>query len=170
MGSVLGHFICGDILKILFGLFILFVSVRMIFAGQSKVTGVEKLSGVKSTSVLSFVMGAKSGVLGIGCGSMSIALLSCWNIPIRNIIAISAACSLTVAVVGAVSYMLIGSCVANLPAYSIGYIYWPAFFWVTIATLVFAQVGVTLSHKLPVQNLKKILGVVLLLIALHMLF
>ena len=64
----------------------------MIFIDHSKAIGVEKLPGKKMTSIISFIIGAKSGILGIGCGSISITLLSYWNVPIRNVIAISAAC------------------------------------------------------------------------------
>jgi uncharacterized protein len=118
IGSVAGHFIHSDILKILFGLFILFVSVRIIFTREPVITATEKLPKPITTFILSCIIGVKSGLLGIGCGSISAALLSCWNVPIRNIIAISAACSLTVAIVGSISYMLIGLSVHNLPAYT----------------------------------------------------
>lgn len=169
-GSILGHFIHGDVLKILFGFFILFTSLQMIIAKeQSKATEVEILSNKKLTAFMSFVIGSIAGILGIGCASISIVFLGYCNVSLRNIIAISTALGLTIGIFGTISYMSVGSYSSGLPVHSTGYIYWPACLWIAGGALIFSQIGVSLSHKLPIQKLKKVLGCVLFLIALHIL-
>lgn len=168
-GSILSHFLRGDILKMLFGLFVLCVSFQMIFVRHVAVTGEERLPGRKVTSLASFLIGANSGILGIGCGSILMTILNCWRVPIRNIIALSTACGLTVAIVGTISYMLLGIYKSGLPIYSTGYVYWPAFLGMTLGALVSTHLGTVVSHKLHTKKLTRILGVVLMLIAIHIL-
>jgi hypothetical protein len=168
-GSILSHFLCGEILKMLFGLFVFSVSLQMIFVKHAAVTGEERLPGRKVTSLASFFIGANSGILGIGCGSIVMTILNCWQVPVRNIIAISTACGLTVAITGTISYMFLGISKSGLPAYSIGYVYWPAFLGTTLGALVFTHLGTVISHKLHTKKLTRILGIVLMLMAIYIL-
>ena len=54
--------------------------------------------------------------------------------------------------------------------WSTGYIYWPAFFGIAVASTLFAPVGAALAHKLPIELLKRIFGFFLLLMAVDMAF
>ena len=166
-GSILSHFLSGDILKTLFGLFVLYVSFQMIFVRHVAVPGEEKLPGRKVTSLASFIIGANSGILGIGCGSLVMTVLNCWRVPIRNIIALSTACGLTVAISGTISYMLLGTYQPDLPDYSTGYVYWPAFLGTTLGALISTHLGTVASHKLHTNKLTRLLGIVLMAMAIH---
>ncbi|MCK4869770.1 MAG: sulfite exporter TauE/SafE family protein [Gammaproteobacteria bacterium] len=167
LGAIFGHFLPDNILRILFGLFIFFVSFRMLLATKPKPT--RTLPGKFGTSLIGFIIGAKSGILGIGGGAITIPVLSYCNVPTRNIVAISVACSLTIALIGSITFALTGMHATNLPAWSTGYIYWPGFLGISITAPLCAQFGAYFSHKLPVTTLKRILGVILLLIAAQML-
>jgi hypothetical protein len=85
-------------------------------------------------------------------------------------IATSTAVSLPVALAGTIGYILAGMQAHDLPAYTTGYIYWPAFFGIILASIFTAPIGARLAHKLPVKLLKRGFGIFLLLLAAKMLF
>ncbi|MCK4608382.1 MAG: sulfite exporter TauE/SafE family protein [Gammaproteobacteria bacterium] len=167
LGAVFGHFLHSSILELIFGVFIFLVSLRMLIALKPKVG--RTLPGPFGMFSMALVIGGKSGLLGLGGGAITIPFLSYCNVPIRNTIAISASCSFTIAIIGTISYILTGQHAANLPNWSLGYIYLPAFCGVVITGPLCAQFGAYFSHKLPTKILTKILGAVLLLVAIHML-
>jgi uncharacterized membrane protein YfcA len=51
-----------------------------------------------------------------------------------------------------------------------GYVYWPAVLLVATPSFFTAPVGAKLTQKLPVKTLKKIFGVLLVILSLKMLF
>jgi uncharacterized membrane protein YfcA len=168
LGAIFGHFLPNRILEILFGIFILFISFRLLLAIESKPT--RTLPGSLGMFSIATLIGGKSGMLGIGGGAVTTIFLSYCNVPIRNVIAISAATTSTVATFGTISFMLTGSFAHNLPSFTTGYIYWPAFLGILLTGPLFARLGAFFSHKLPVAILKRILGAVLLLVAINMLW
>ena len=166
-GAILSHFLRGSVLEIIFCIFLFIVSLRMLLANKQRPG--RSLPNKFITSPVSFLIGAKSGMLGLGGGAITIPFLHYCNVPIRNIIAISSACSLTIASIGTVSFMIIGSFSHNLPNFSTGYIFWPAFLGAIITGPLCAKIGTKFSHKLPQKTLKKILAIVLLLTAIKIL-
>ena len=109
-------------------------------------------------------------MLGVGGGAITSIFLTYCNVPVRKVVAISAATSATVATFGTISFMITGYFVHNLPAWSTGYVYWPAFLGIILTGPLFTKLGAFLSHKLPVELLKRVLGVMLLAIAISILW
>lgn len=167
IGALLSHNLSSTVLEIIFGIFMLLVSIQMLFGKKPKAS--RKLPGPLLTNSIAFAIGGKSGLLGIGGGAITIPFLHYCNVPIRNIVGISAACSLTIAIIGSISFALTGMHTPNLPPWSIGYIYLPAVLGIALTGPLFARFGAKISHKLPKETLKKILAIVLLLMAIKML-
>ena len=57
-----------------------------------------------------------------------------------------------------------------LPPHTLGYVFLPALAAVVIGTFVTVPVGARLAHRMPVPTLKRVLGVVLCVLATKMLF
>ena len=57
---------------------------------------------------------------------------------------------------------------ANLPAGSIGYVYLPAWFGISVASFFIAPVGARLAHRIPVDIMKKIFMVFIVALAIKM--
>ncbi|WP_431190052.1 TSUP family transporter, partial [Desulfurivibrio dismutans] len=57
-----------------------------------------------------------------------------------------------------------------LPEYSWGFIYLPALVGIVAASVLTAPLGVRLAHSLPVDKLKRIFALLLLIVATRMLF
>lgn len=166
-GAVFGHFLPGRFLEILFAIFIFIIAIRMLIAIKTKST--RTLPGPLGMFSMALLIGSKSGLLGLGGGAITIPFLSYCNVPIRNIVAVSVSCSLTIAIIGTISFIITGQHAIDLPSWSLGYIYLPAFLGVVLTSPLCAQLGTYLSHKLPVTVLTRILGAVLLIMAIRML-
>lgn len=116
------------------------------------------------------MIGTFSALLGIGGGSMTVPLLVYSNIPTKNAVAISAACSLPIAITGSLGYLIIGWNVPQLPESSLGYIYLPALIGIMASSIFTAPLGAKLAHKLPAKILKKWFALLLIIIGAKLLF
>ena len=66
--------------------------------------------------------------------------------------------------------LLAENCWAGLPEGTLGFWYLPAVAVLSVATMLFAPLGVKAAHKLPPEKLKLAFGVLLLVIAARMLW
>lgn len=167
-GVILASFLRSEILQIIFGLIVIIVAFLMLLNFQPAPH--RRLPGFLGLSLVTFLIGIKSGLLGLGGGIITVPFLLYCNVPIRQAIGTSTAVSFTIALVGTVTFILTGVFVADLPHWSTGYIYWPAVLGIGIVSPFFATLGAALSHRLPVGILRRIFAVFLLVIGIRMLF
>lgn len=119
--------------------------------------------------IMGAVIGTISALVGIGGGSFIVPFLVGYHIPIRNAVATSAACGFPLAVSGAAGFMLVGWQISELPAFSSGYIYWPALAAIAPMSLLFAPLGAKLAHTISKNLLKKFFAVFLVIVGINML-
>jgi len=170
-GAVVGVWIAeqltGENLQIIFGLFACAVAVQMAFdirpkRGQTKPEQNELIGA-------GLVIGSASSLFGIGGGTLTVPYLTARGAEMREAVGTSAAVGLPVALFSAMAYMWAGQDAAGMPAYSIGYIYLPAFAGIAIASSQFARVGAKLAHTLPQKRLKQVFALFLACIGLRFL-
>ncbi len=165
-GALLAGYLSSDGLQKIFALFTLLVAAQMVWAlrpqGQQLPARLA-LAGVGS------VIGGVSSVVGIGGGSMTTPFLLWCQVPIRRAIATSAACGFPIALAGAAGYWVVGQGVSMLPAHSSGYLYWPALLGVVVSSVPFARLGAGLTHRLPVETLKKGFALLLFVVGVSLL-
>lgn len=167
-GAILAHFLHSRVLSVLFGIFVLLVAFRMLF--ERKTNPKRHLPGMLGMSSIGFGVGALSSLLGIGGGALTIPFFTYCNVSLRIAVVVSIAVGLTVAVIGTFTYSLTGLYAVNLPRWSTGYIYWPAWFVVGVGSILFAPIGAYLSRHLSTNILKKIFAIFLIFIGIHMLW
>jgi uncharacterized membrane protein YfcA len=107
--------------------------------------------------------------VGIGGGTMTVPFLHWCNVAMRRAVATSAACGLPIALAGTAGYIVSGWGAAGLPPLSSGYLYWPAFAGIVLASVLFAPLGARLAHSLPAGSLKRIFALFLALLGVRML-
>jgi len=172
MGAFLGgwsaQFVDSNFLAKLFGVFELLIAVYMI--SQFKPNPSRQLPGILGNSVAGLSIGGFSSLVGIGGGTLTTPYLLWNNVSMHQAIATSTAVSLPVAVSGTVGFFIAGLDAHNLPEYATGYIYWPAFFGIVLASYFTAPLGARLAHRLAVKKLKIIFSVFLIILAIKMLF
>ncbi len=113
------------------------------------------------------LIGAVSAMIGIGGGSFNVPYLARNGYPMVRAVAIASTCGWPIALGGVVGFLVLGSGAASQP-YSWGYIYLPGLIAIGLAGMLGAPAGVALAHRLPQQRLKRVFGLVLILVALRM--
>ncbi len=166
-GVILAHSLHSDMLRIILGVFAVLLSIKTFFHRDIRTH--REFPGCVGASSVGVVVGAKSGLLGLGGGALTIPFLLYCNVDMRTAIVTSIATTLTVAIIGSISVAISGMHVIGLPAWSTGYIHWPAWFAVALGTVTFAPLGAKLSYKVPTQILKRFFAAFLMVMGLHML-
>lgn len=167
-GVLLAHVLHSDVLRIILGV-VVFVIVAKLLFWQRPESAEPSLPSRRVSATAATFIGSLSGLLGIGGGTLMTPFLLYFSVPLRQAMVVAIATSLTVALVGSVSFMLAGMHVANLPAHTLGYVYWPAWIGVAVGSLLCAPIGVKLAHRLPTALLTKIFAFFLLLVGIHLL-
>ncbi len=167
IGAWAGAWLAGVLpelwLKRIFALFLAFVGLRMLI--PSRRHGTRALPGAAGIWAAGGGIGALSALVGIGGGTLTVPFLNGRGIDMRKAVGTSAACGLPIAIAGAIGFVVVGWGRDGLPALSTGFVYWPAVAAILLASMPSAPLGARLAHALPVDLLKRIFGVLLLLVA-----
>jgi len=167
-GVLLADSLHSDILGIIFGVLLIFIAFNILFKQSSEIQ--KPLPDAKHVGAFGVVVGILSGLLGIGGSAFTIPYLNARGIAFRSAVGMSALCSFTVAVIGSVSTMFTGLDEVGIPAWSTGYVYWPAVLSIAVPSMIMAPFGAQLAYKLPAPLLKRIFAVYLLFVSVHMLW
>ncbi len=168
IGGWVSQYFASDMLAKIFGVLELLIAINMLLALKPNPS--RQLPGFAGNTVAGTVIGSLSSIIGIGGGTLTTPYQVWNNISMHQAIPTSAAVGLPVALAGSIGYILAGMQATDLPAYTTGYIYWPAFFGIILASVFTAPLGAKLAHKLPVKTLKRGFGVFLIILAIKMLF
>ncbi len=150
-------------LKRFFAGFLVFVGLRMLIRQGSRRIG--RLPSIGGLWAVGGGIGMLSALVGIGGGTMTVPFLNSRGLEIRQAVGTSAAVGLPIAIAGTLGLIVAGWGRAGLPAFSTGFVYWPAVGIMLLASMPAAPLGARLAHALPVDFLKRLFGVLLLLVA-----
>ncbi|OGV47322.1 MAG: permease [Legionellales bacterium RIFCSPHIGHO2_12_FULL_42_9] len=166
-GSVATNFMPTYWIKTIFAVFLLFISWKML-TGMGR-AGPNHFPSRSMNSLVNFVIGLLSGLLGVGGGTLIIPYLTYCGVDSHRITAVTVLCSLTIALLGTFIFMILGSYEHYQSSMTLGYIYWPAALWVAIPSMIFAPMGARLTYVLPVKQLRYAFVVLLLITAVNLL-
>ena len=169
MGAIIGAIfaisITGVLLQLFFGIFLCVVAFVMAKPLTSFFS--VDMPGPFGKTIVGTIIGFFASIFGIGGGSLSVPYFSWTKIPMKNAIATSAACGLPIAISAAIVYSLKGMGNQELPEYTVGFVYLPAFFGIVITSVFFAKVGAKLAYRLPSKALKAYFSLFLLAIGIY---
>lgn len=170
-GTLIGAFIAdqlpGHTLRNIFAVFELLVALQLALGLKAKATARDL--GILPIFCITFLIGIVCAFAGVGGGIMVVPLLSWLRLPIKSAISTSAACGMPIATAGTIGFILIGlGEESSLPDLSTGFIYWPAFLFISLSSILFAPLGAKLAHALPADILRRIFAIFLLLLAILM--
>ncbi len=163
LGSSAAAYISGKKLQILFVVFCYAVAVKTLAGKKIKKHAVTP----KNPVLLGYggFVGFISGMLGIGGGVLNVPFLLYHNISVEKAVGISSAISFFIGLFGFIGYSYSGWSVSGLPPYSFGYCNIPIAVCLTITGMVFAPLGVKISHRMPKRILQILFALFVFVVA-----
>jgi len=162
LGAVVADTVSQQLLKNLFALSVILIALKMLLQIRPKTT--TKLPGIFGLISTGTVIGGLSAMIGIGGGALTVPILNYWNTPMAKAVATSSACGLPLAIAGTLGFIVTGMDQLNLPAYSSGYVYWPAVLGIISSSALFAPIGAKFAHKISAPLLSRIFAIFLLIV------
>jgi uncharacterized membrane protein YfcA len=175
LGAVIAKLLSGAHLAIFFGIIVWLLALRVFLvkntAHVSDGQSVEQLLPAKRWLLpINILIASLASIMGVGGGGFMITFLQIRKVPMRIAIPIATMMGIPVAIIGTLSYIVLGWSDSSLPHWSTGYVYWPAVFGITIASIFTAPLGAKLAHKLPNELLRWIFVIMLVIIGGKMIF
>ena len=168
-GATLATHLPETVLRIIFGIVSIVIGVRLLITKPLE-TAPESRNNYWLLVLWAIPIGLLSGIVGIGGGVVMIPILMlALGFRMHHAMATSLAAIIFTSLGGIIGYIINGLNITNLPAYSIGYIYLPAWFLLAVTSISMAQVGAITAHKLPAKQLRYIFVLLLFFVGLRML-
>lgn len=172
LGSTLSAYLQGSILRTLFGILLIVLSLQMLLQ-QTDPPGsaVRPRPGTFPVLGVGLAVGIFSGFFGIGGGILAIPLMvRVLKIPIHGAVGISIAFVFFAALAGTAGYVLNGWKEPNLPPFTLGYVHVPGWIFSGIPSVLLSPVGVRLAKRSKPKGLRRVLALMLLLVGVRMVF
>jgi uncharacterized protein len=171
IGTSIGTFLVSKlstgILKAIFVVFLYYMGIQFLIDRKPKAS--RTLPGPRGMFGIGNFIGFVSAFVGIGGGSVSVPFMIYCNVPVHMAIGTSAAMGFPIAITGAIDNILTGLWATNLPPWSFGFVYLPALLGIAGCSVLTAPLGARLAHSLPVNRLKQVFAVLLLIMGTKML-
>lgn len=113
------------------------------------------------------VIGAASALVGIGGGTFNVPYLVYNGYSMVRAVANASACGWPIALAGTATFALVAPPAAP-PSATLGHVWLTGALLIGLGGIVAAPAGVALAHRLPAARLRRLFGVVLVLVALRM--
>jgi len=172
LGSVAGVLVAQQIdgaqLRILLGMFVVFVALKMQFGG-ARSAQFERLPK-RLLVPAGVVIGSVSALFGIGGGTLSVPFFYRLGMPMGRVVGTAAACGFPIAIVAALTNGVLTVNEGYAPEFSWGYIYLPAVVVVSVCSIIFARFGALSAQRINADALKKIFSVCLFVIGIRFIF
>ena len=170
IGAMLGAVIAGmlslDALTLFFAIAVFMLAAYMFLSIKVERSIAQPENWV--LQLIGLLTGIVASLMGIAGGAILVPVLMYCSLPMRQAIGVATASGILVALFGAFGYVVIAPEQANLPAWSLGFIYLPALCGIVLTSSLFAPIGVKVAKVLPVPYLKKGFAIFLMLVAIKM--
>ncbi|MDD5276568.1 MAG: sulfite exporter TauE/SafE family protein [Methylovulum sp.] len=163
VGAVIAKQIDAEVLRTILVVFLLYVGTLMALQVKPRPGTVKQPLWLDYT--VATLIGLLSSMVGMGGGTLTVPYLVQGQMPMRNAVAVASACGLPIAIIGTASYAILGWDAVQLPQWSLGFVYLPAFAGVALTSICTAPVGARLAHKLPAAKLKRYFSLLLFIMA-----
>ena len=170
LGLLLAAQAPGDLLKGVFGVGVIILSLNFLFPNALKgvAFGDQMPSGVALAAIATF-LGGFSALLGIGGGTIAVLVMTLCGRPIHQAVATSAGFGAVIAIPGTIGWAVVGWNETGMPPGSVGYINLIGLVAIASTSTLTAPLGVALAHSLNPAMLKRVFGAYLVFTGVLML-
>ena len=165
-GSELFEALKTSWLSLFFAVFIVYTSIQMLLNKKPKAG--RDLPGALGLFSFGGFAGALASLVGAGGAFITVPFMLWCNVKPHTAMATSSGLGLPVAADATLGYMYGSWGNPNLPSGSMGFVYLPAVACIVVVSIFTAPFGAKLARKLDVAQLKRVFGVMLLLLAAFM--
>ena len=158
-GAMLGHYLHGHVLKVIFGVLVLLVGLTMLLPQPKNRRMTVTLPKPFWMTLMGFFVGMVSALLGVSGSFITVPFLVRCGVKLRLAIMVSAMIGFTV-----------GWGFVGLPHWSTGYVYWPACIAIMLGTIVTVPMGVAWAYRISSDRLHTLFAILLLCFGVHMMF
>jgi len=170
LGSLIGPQVASALptrpFAAMFGAFTWFAAWR-IFTGQLQ-TADRPLPGKARLFGVGAGIGTLASMVGAGGAFLVVPFLGRHNVRIHNAVGTSAALGLPIAAAATMGFIVAGLRQADLPAWSVGYVYLPAMAVIVIASMLAAPFGASAAHRWPAMKLRRAFAALLFSLGAYM--
>lgn len=156
--------ISGAALRAIFATIAILIAVRLL-SGRLTFSLGNELPGTMGRSIVGFVIGLLSALMGIGGGVLTNTFMTLYERPMKEAVSTSAAVGVLIAVPGLFGYVWAGWGGAALPPFSFGFVNILAVSIVVPVTLLMAPLGAAMAHRLPDRAMRVGFGLFLLVVS-----
>ncbi|WP_040975944.1 sulfite exporter TauE/SafE family protein [Necropsobacter massiliensis] len=150
----------------IFACLVIYLAVKMLLSIKPKAA--HKALTTTASVIGGALIGIASSAAGIGGGGFIVPFLNSRGIEMKKAIGSSAFCGMLLGLSGMLSFIVGGWHTANMPPYSLGYVYLPAVIGITLTSFFTSKLGATTTTRLPVPTLKRYFALLLIAIAIDM--
>jgi uncharacterized membrane protein YfcA len=168
-GTAIAARVHSDVLSIVFAVVALVVALKMILPLEGRSIAPQVPKG-PLVPLLPGCIGAVSSMMGIGGGTLSVAVLTLFNQPIHRAVGTAALFGLAISLPGTIGFMIAGLDDPRVPPGSIGYVNLLGFAVISPATYLAAPLGAAIAHRLSRRRLSLLFGIFLVIVAVRMFY
>ena len=172
IGVIIGTFFAASMntksLVLFFSVIMYLLALNLIFLKDK--TKIKLKFTLLQRTVLGFIVGFVSSLMGIGGAIMNVPILKFVGYTINKAIGSAASIGFLIAVFGCLGFLISGIMIKTHIPLSTGSINIPAFLIFIPITIVMAKVGATTVHKMKKEIIAKLFGLFLIIIASRFLY
>jgi len=172
IGVIIGTFFAASMntksLVLFFSVIMYLLALNLIFLKDK--TKIKLKFTLLQRTVLGFIVGFVSSLMGIGGAIMNVPILKFVGYTINKAIGSAASIGFLIAVFGCLGFLISGIMIKTDIPLSTGFINIPAFLIFIPITIVMAKVGATTVHKMKREIIAKLFGLFLIIIASRFLY
>ena len=158
-GALIARYAGNAFLKYFFLGFMALIIAQMVLNLRPKPS--RELPGRGGLAAIALVIGVSSSLFGGGAAAVGVPFLTWCNMTTHRAIGTVAAMGFPVAIAGAIGYAIAGWDAADLPRWSVGFVYLPACIGISATSMLLAPWGAKLAHRLKGATLRRIFAVFL---------
>jgi uncharacterized membrane protein YfcA len=168
LSALLAARVPAELLKLFFGVFLLYTTYQMLHRSAGEVKGEER-HNLALSALTGFAVGTLSALLGVGGGLIAIPLLmNVVRLDMKKLAATSLAIVLFAATAGTLTYVVTGWQVPHLPAGHAGYVHLAAALPMIPGAMLAARWGAKVNQRMDAKRLRQMFAVLLSFMGLRM--